>query len=154
MRFTSFADSSLINEKNLSKEEHLALNGLIKNRDLVIERADIENAAVILNKNSFVSRMKGILNDLSKFQKLSTNQNRVLSQVAHMENKITDVLKKLKKKKTISENKHEDLYPVGSRPGILYDRAKINKPIKDRFLSFCPILSTVSTATYKLANFK
>ena len=70
-----------------------------------------------------------------------------------MENRIIDVLKKLKKKKIISENKYEDLYPVGSRPGILYDRAKIHKPIKDGVPSFRPILSAIGTSTYKLSNF-
>ena len=52
-----------------------------------------------------------------------------MNHTVHMENRIIDVLKKLKKKKIISENKYEDLYPVGSRPGILYGRAKIHKPI-------------------------
>ena len=36
--FTSFRDSSKINEHNLSKKEHLALKDLIKNRDLVIQK--------------------------------------------------------------------------------------------------------------------
>ena len=70
-----------------------------------------------------------------------------------MENRIIDVLKKLKKKKIISENKYEDLHPVGSRPGILYGRSKIHKPIKDGVPSFRPILSAIGTLTYKLSNF-
>ena len=37
-----------------------------------------------------------------------------------MENRIINVTKKLKKKKIISEKKCEDLYPVGSSPGVLY----------------------------------
>ena len=66
------------------------------------------------------------------------------------EPRIIDVLKKLKKKKTISENIYEYLYPVGSCPGILYGRAKIHKPIKDGVPSFHPILSAIGTPTYKL----
>ena len=57
--FTYFRDSSKINENNLSKEEHLALKDLIKNRDLVIQKADKGNTLVILNKNDYISRMKG-----------------------------------------------------------------------------------------------
>ena len=68
---------------------------------------------VILNRNDYISRMNVILDDSSKFQKLSIDQNKVLNHIVHMENRITDVLKKLKKKKIISENKFEDLYPVG-----------------------------------------
>ena len=70
-----------------------------------------------------------------------------------MENRITEVLKKLKEKQQISEKKYMDLHPVGSRPGILYGRAKIHKPIKDGVPPFCPILSDIGTPTYKLAKF-
>ena len=149
--FTYFRDSSKIHENNLSKEEHLALKDLIKNRDLVIQKADKGNTVVILNKNDYISRMNVILNDSSKFQKLSIDQNKVLNHIVHMENRIIDVLKKLKKKKIISENKYEDLYPVGSRPGILYGRAKIHKPIKDGVPSSRPVLSAIGTP--KLSQF-
>ena len=128
--------------RNLSKEEHLALKDLIKNRDLVIQKADKGNIVVILNKNDYISRMKVILNDSSKFQKLSIDQNKVLNHIVHMENRIIDVLKKLKKKKI------EDLYPVGSSLGILYGRAKIHKLIKDGVPSFRPILYKLYTYTY------
>ena len=36
---------------DLSKKEHLALENLIKNRDLIIQKADKGNTAVILNKS-------------------------------------------------------------------------------------------------------
>ena len=58
---------------------------------------------VILNKNYYISRMKVILNDSSKFQKLSIDKNKVLNHIVYMENKIIGVLEKLKKKKIISE---------------------------------------------------
>ena len=102
--FTYYRDSSKINKNNLSKEEHLALKDLIKNRDLVIQKADKGNIVVILNKNDYISRMKVILNDSSKFQKLSIDQNKVLNHIVHMENRIINVLKKLKNKKITSEN--------------------------------------------------
>ena len=65
--FTSFRDSSNINENNLSKEEHLALKYLIENKDLVIQGADKGNTVVILNKNDYISKMKLILSDSSRF---------------------------------------------------------------------------------------
>ena len=70
--FTSFTDSSNINENNLSKEEHLALKDLIKNRDLVIQKADKGNTVVILNKNDYISKLKVILSDSSKFDTTKT----------------------------------------------------------------------------------
>ena len=64
--------------------EHLALKDLIKNRDLVIQKADKGNTIVILNKNDHISGMKVILNDSSKFQKLSIDQNKVFNHIVHM----------------------------------------------------------------------
>ena len=151
--FISFRDSSKINESNLPKEEHLTLKGLIKNRNLVIQKADPGNTVVILNKHDYIFKMKVILSDSSKFQKLSTDQNKVLNHIIHMENRINDVLKKLKNKKIISEKKYEDLYPVGSSPGILCVSTKINKPVKDGLPPFRPILSAIGTPTYKLSKF-
>ena len=46
-----------------------------------------------------------------------------------------------------------DLHTVGSRPGILYGRAKIHKPIEDGVPPFRLILSDIGTPTYKLAKF-
>ena len=94
--------------------------------------------------------MKVILSDSSKFQKLSIDQNKVLNHIAHMENRIIDVFKKLKKKKIISEKKYEDLYLGGSSPGILYGRAKLHETIKDSVPSFRRIISAVYKPTYKL----
>ena len=99
------------------------------------------------------AKMKKILSDTSKFQKLSIDKNKVLNHIVNMKNRITEVLKKLKEKQQISEKKYMTLHPVGSRPGILYGRAKMHKPIKDGGPPFRPILSDIGTPTYKLAKF-
>ena len=65
--FTSFRDSGKIIEDKLSEEEHLTLNDLIKTRDFIIQKADKGNTVVILNKNDYISKMKEILSDSSKF---------------------------------------------------------------------------------------
>ena len=124
---TCFQDSGKINENTLSKKEHLALKNLIKNRDFIIQKADKGNTVVILNKSDSIYKINVVLNDSSKFQKLSVDQSKVLNHIVHMENRIIDVFKKVRNKKVISEKKYEDLHPVGSYPGILYGRAKIDK---------------------------
>ena len=65
--FTSFRDSGKIIENNLSEEEYLTLKDLIKNRDLIIQKADKRNIVVILNENNYISKTKEILSDSSKF---------------------------------------------------------------------------------------
>ena len=107
------------------------MSTLIKNKDLVIQKADKGNTVVILNKKDYNLKMKKILSDTSKFHKLSIDQNKVLNHIVNMENRIISVLKKLKDKNQISDKKYKDLHPVGSRPRILYGRAKIHKPIED-----------------------
>ena len=81
------------------------LRDLIKNRDLVLQRADKGNTVVILNKNDYISQFKVILGDSSKFKKLSIDQNKVLNHVVHMENRIIDAFKKLKNRKIIYRKK-------------------------------------------------
>ena len=78
----------------------MALKDLIKNRDLVIQKADKGNTGyLITNKNDCISKMKMILSDSSKFQKLSFDQNKVLNHIVHIQNRIINVLKRLKKKR-------------------------------------------------------
>ena len=91
----------------------MILKDLIKNIDRLIQKTDKGNTVVILNKNDCISKMKVILSDLSKFQELSIDQNKVLNHIVHMEDRIIDVLKRFKNKKMIFEKKYEDLYPVG-----------------------------------------
>ena len=100
---TSFRYSGNINENNLSKEEHLALKDLMKKRSLVIRNADKGNAVV----TDYISKIKVILSDSSKFPRISIQQNKVLKYIVHMENRIIDVLIKLKSKKIIYEKKYE-----------------------------------------------
>ena len=67
--------------------------------DPVIEKADEGNTVVILNKYDFISKMKVILSDSAKSQKLSIDQNKVLNHIVHMENRIVDALKSLRTKR-------------------------------------------------------
>ena len=60
--------SGKINENNLLKEEHLCLKDLMKNINLIIQNADKGNTMVVLNENDYISKMKVILIELSKFQ--------------------------------------------------------------------------------------
>ena len=51
------------------------------------------------------------------------------------------------------KNNKNDLYPSGSKPGVLYGLAKIHKALEDGTPSFRPILSAIGTPTYNLAKF-
>ena len=70
-----------------------------------------------------------------------------------MEEWIICLLKSLKDQCEISEKERNDLYPSGSKPGVLYGFAKIHKPLKDGTPSFPPILLVIGTPIYNLAKF-
>ena len=63
------------------------------------------------------------------------------------------MIKRLENESKISEKEYELIYPRGSRPGILYGSPKVHKPVINNFPKFRPILSTIRTPTYKLAEF-
>ena len=48
-----------------------------------------------------------------------------------MEGQIIPLLKSLKDEGQISEKEKNDLYPSGSKPGVLYGLVKIHKALED-----------------------
>ena len=67
MRYTSFKQVFKISEKNLSKEEVRALNNLVKNKDIAIQKADKSNS-VILNRSDYICKQSKILEDTCKLK--------------------------------------------------------------------------------------
>ena len=54
-------------ENNLPKAEFDALKSLIRNKELIILKADKDNTVVLLNRKDYISKVKLILADNSKF---------------------------------------------------------------------------------------
>ena len=125
----------------------------LKNKDIIVQKANKDNTVVILNRKDYVCKMKNILNDISKFIKVYIDHDKILNHLIHMENRVTNVLENLRDKKEISIERYKDLSPSGSRPGIMYGLVKIHKIVTDGLPSFRPILSAICTPTYKLAKF-
>ena len=150
--FPSYKDTSKTFEKNLPKAEFDALKILHKSKDILIQKADKGNTVVILNRKDYVCKMKNILNDSSRFHKVYIDHDETLNHLIHMENRVTDVLKNLRAKKDIFSEQCKDLSPSGRRPGIIYCLAKVHKIVTDGLPSFRPILSAISTPTYKFAK--
>ena len=87
------------------KEEFDALKILLKNKDITVRKADKSNKVVILSRSDYVCKMKNILNDKSKFQKVYIDHEKILNHLIHMEDRVADVLKNLRDKKEISIDK-------------------------------------------------
>ena len=129
--FSSYKDTGKTLEKNLPKEEFDALKILLKNKDIIVQKGDKGNTIVILNRKDCVCKMKKILNDKLKFQKVYIDHDKILNPLIHMENRVTDVLKNLRGKKEISIEHYKDLSSSGSRPGIMYGSEKFHNIVSD-----------------------
>ena len=57
-------------ENNLPKVELDALKSLIRNKELIIQKDEKDNTVVLFNRNDYISKMKLILVDNSKFKKI------------------------------------------------------------------------------------
>ena len=74
-------------KKNLPKAECDTLKSLIRNKELIIQKADKGNAVVILNRKDYISKMKLILADTSKFKKIQVDGSKVLNHLIDLENR-------------------------------------------------------------------
>ena len=144
---------SRISDENLSREEVNALNNLVKNKDLLIQKADKGNNVVILNRRDYISKLSKILEDNSKFKRVNIEEGKALNHLIHMEERIIRLLKSLEDEGEIFKKEKNDLYPSGSQPVVLHGLAKIHKALERQIPSFWPILSAIGTPTYKLAKF-
>ena len=86
---------------------------------MIIQKADKGNTVVLLNRKDYISKMKLILADTSTFKKIQIDDSKVLNHLIHMENKIAQLLKRLKEKQEISDKVYNELYPTCSTPSIL-----------------------------------
>ena len=101
--YTSFKQVSQISEKNLSNKEVKALNNLVKNKDIVIQKAGKGNNIVILNRSDYVSKLNKMLEDTSKFKRMNIEEGKALNHLIHMEEQIIRLLKSLEGQGEISE---------------------------------------------------
>ena len=75
--FSSYRGTGKTLQKNLPKEEFDVLKTILKNKDIIVQKSDKGNAVVILNTKHYVCKMKNILNDKSKFQKVYIDLHKI-----------------------------------------------------------------------------
>ena len=82
-------------ENNLRKAEFDTLKSLIRNKELTIQKADMGNTVVLLNRKDYISKMKLIFADTLKFKKTQIDGSKVLNHLIQMENNIVELLIKI-----------------------------------------------------------
>ena len=111
--------------QHLSKEEFLALQNLRKNKNIVIQKSDKGNSAVIVDKSDSLDKIKNLLNDTWKFEKFNLKNDGTLNFAVKQEKRVDNILKKLVASNGISEEPRRSLKPVGTRAGIMYALCKV-----------------------------
>ena len=88
----------------------------MKNKELITQKVDKENAVVLINGSNYIFKMKSILKDTFKFQKIKIDESKVLNYLISIENVVISLLKILKGKNEIGRKTYITLHPVGFEP--------------------------------------
>ncbi len=127
---------------NLTIEEAKALKNLRKDNSIIILPADKGNATVILDREAYTKKMKGILHDGS-YMTLRKDPTKKFERVTHQ--KLLDLMKIGELDKEL----YKKLNPTNSCLSCMYRLPKIHKdnvPLR-------PIISIIGSATYDLAKY-
>ena len=140
---SSFRQCNKNPQQNLSKEELAALTNLSKNKDIVIQKSDQGNSVVIVDKDTYITRMENVLSDQRKFEKVTLKNDAFLNVVVNQEKRIDTIFKNLVDSNSMSKEVRKFVKPVGTRPGIMYGNGKVHKqhvdgcpPISANFIGF------------------
>ena len=88
--------------KNLSKEEFIALQNLSKNKDLIIQKSDKGNSAVIVQREDHLKKLNDILSDQKKSSKVSLEDDTLFTFDINPEEHVDKVLKNLVESKSMT----------------------------------------------------
>ena len=77
---------------NLSNDEAKPLKNLTKQKDIVIQKPHNGNTVVILDKESYIEKMKELLGDTNKFEGLEISLDKHLNFVINSQDKIKNIL--------------------------------------------------------------
>ena len=123
------------------------------NKNIIIQRADKGNIVIVLDRKTYVTKMKNILSDDQKFLALDLTHDQAQKEVVAIEERIKNCLSPLYEKNVFDDHLHKSLLPVGSQPGKLYGLCKVHKEAIDGCPPFRPIISAINTPSYNLAKF-
>ena len=134
-------------KSNIVSSDMKLLKSLACDEDIVILKPDKGNGIVILNRVDYINKIRDILTQDGKFVKI--DNEKPFDAMVRLEGKLISLLKKLKSTGSITIETYKDLYPSGSRPGILYGLPKVHKdncPMR-------PIISAVNSFNHNMAKF-
>ena len=139
---TIFFSQTNINITKTSKKINNIFFKVVSHQDRFI--------VVLIDRVTYTNKMINIVNDTSKFIKL-TESIRTIS--TRIEDKINNYLRKLKNLDLLYAETYKQLCSTGPGPGILYGLPKIHKPNFSTSFQFRPIFAAYNTSPYNLAKY-
>lgn len=118
------------------------LKNLREDESIIVTRFDKGKGIVLMNKDDYLLKMYTIINDSTKFKCLPDDP------IIKREFSLINLLKRLLKEESITEQFFKIASPKGSNPGRLYGLPKIHKddtPLR-------PVLSALKTFNYGLGK--
>ena len=88
---SSFRQYNKSPQQNFTKEKLVALTNLSKNKDIVIQKFDKGNFAVIVDKVTYIKKVENLLSDQRKFEKVTLKNDAFLNFVVN-QGKRTDII--------------------------------------------------------------
>ena len=71
----SFKKYNFYKELNLSRHEYNTLENLLSLKNIIIKNSDKGNSVVFINRDDYINKMKTLISDPAKFQKLLENKD-------------------------------------------------------------------------------
>ena len=116
-----------------------------KNR---IQKPDIGNGVVVLDRSDYDQGILKIINDTSKFRPIKEDPTLL------REDRLQRLLRKYKKDGHLDNVVYKNIYPKSSQPARIYGLPKMHK---DRGTNstppFRPVVSSIGTYNYNLAKY-
>ena len=139
---------------NINKNELIGLKNLIKDKSIVIMKADKGASCVIMDKAEYKSKVMELLSTSGSFlmmpEKDDKNKpNTIENVVKKMENNLNYKLNELKKTRKLSQDDYDFIKCTGSRCSVLFCNPKVHK----KGMPLRPIISTTNSYSYKLAKY-
>ena len=125
----------------LTKQQYESIKDFRDNKDITIRKADKSNIFVILNRDTYINKVKSILEDTSKFQKLERDPtDKIKKSLSHLVTCANAKVDGIKLTKIVGHY----------TPSYIYCNPKIHKSSDDPPMR--PIVSQIGTVTYNTAK--
>ena len=82
-------------ENNLSAEEINPLKALMRNKDIIVQKAYKGNTVVITDKEKYIEGVKRAISDSSKFIQLNLTPDKYLNHIINVEKKFKHLFRDL-----------------------------------------------------------